>query len=316
MHKDTNQNKATFHDLGIEPKIVEHLDKLKFKIPTPIQFKSIPLALEGKDIVGIAQTGTGKTLAFGIPMIQMVLSNKGMGLVLTPTRELAIQVEDAIHQVGRPYGIRTAVLIGGSSINNQIKALRRRPEIIIATPGRLIDHIQRRTVKLFDVKLFVLDEADRMLDMGFARDIESIIQSIPKKRQTMLFSATMPPNIIKIATRHMHLPFSVEIAPQGATVENVSQEIFIVRGDNKKRLLVKLLAQYPGTILIFTRTKFGAKKLNQHLRGKGVRSAEIHSLRSLAQRREALEGFKSRKYRVLVATDIASRGIEYRLTGH
>jgi ATP-dependent RNA helicase RhlE len=149
-----------------------------------------------------------------------------------------------------------------------------------------------------------------MLDMGFARDIESIIQSIPKKRQTMLFSATMPPNIIKIATRHMHLPFSVEIAPQGATVENVSQEIFIVRGDNKKRLLVKLLAQYPGTILIFTRTKFGAKKLNQHLRGKGVRSAEIHSLRSLAQRREALEGFKSRKYRVLVATDIASRGID------
>jgi len=312
MNKDGKGNKDTFHDLGIAPKIVDHLDRLKFTIPTPIQRKSIPLALEGKDLVGIAQTGTGKTLAFGIPMIQMILNQGGVGLVLAPTRELALQVEKAIYQIGRPYGIKTAVLIGGSSMGNQIRDLRKRPQIIIATPGRLIDHIGRRTAKLFDVKFLVLDEADRMLDMGFARDIESIIKVIPKERQTMLFSATMPPNIIKIATQHMRLPVSVEIAPQGATVENVSQEVFIVRKDNKKMLLVKLLGQYPGTILIFTRTKHGAKKLNHSLRDIGIRSAEIHSNRTLAQRRDALEGFKAGKYRVLVATDIASRGIDVR----
>ncbi|MFC1767267.1 DEAD/DEAH box helicase [Candidatus Margulisiibacteriota bacterium] len=310
MNKNDKENKATFHDLGIAPKIIEHLDRLKFTIPTPIQYKAIPLALEGKDLVGIAQTGTGKTLAFGIPMIQMILEQRGIGLILAPTRELALQVEEALYEVGRPYRIKTSVLIGGSSINTQIRDLKNRPHIIIATPGRLIDHIQRRTVKLFDVKFLVLDEADRMLDMGFARDIDAILKVVPKKRQTMLFSATMPPNIIKIATQHMQLPVSVEIAPHGSTAENIQQEVFIVGGENKRRLLIKLLAQYPGLILIFSRTKHGAKKLNQHLRDRGVNSAEIHSNRTLAQRREALEGFRSGKYRVLVATDIASRGID------
>jgi ATP-dependent RNA helicase RhlE len=305
-----NTSSDGFAGLGIAPSLMHKLAKLNFKNPTPIQKQAIPIAIQGKDIVGIAQTGTGKTLAFGIPMIQRLNQVKGQGLVVLPTRELALQVDEALRQVGASFGLRTAVLIGGASMRPQLNAIRRKPHVIIATPGRLNDHIQQRTLRLDTVRIVVLDEADRMLDMGFAPQIEKIFRELPRDRQTMLFSATMPSKIMQMATRNMKLPIRVEVAPAGTTAERVTQEIFIVPKESKIRLAEKLLQQYLGTTLIFTRTKHGAKRLTQAIRAIGHTAAEIHSNRSLNQRRDALEGFKSGKYRVLVATDIASRGID------
>jgi ATP-dependent RNA helicase RhlE len=300
----------TFYGLGIAPKILELLDRMKFKTPTPIQFKAIPIAIEGKDVIGIAQTGTGKTLAFGIPMIQRLASLPGRGLVLVPTRELALQVDEAIQKLGHALGMRTAVLIGGASILNQIQALRRQPRVIIATPGRLIDHLGQHTIRLDDVQILVLDEADRMLDMGFAPQIDRILQHVPREKQTMLFSATIPEKIVRIAAAHMKLPVSVEIARSGTAAEGIIQELFIIKKEDKSSLLLKLLDQYRGTVLLFSRTKRGASRISRGLRAMRHNAAEIHSDRSLAQRREALEGFKTGKYRILVATDIAARGID------
>ncbi len=303
---------ASFYGLGIAPALLEILERLKFTTPTPIQANAIPAAIEGKDIVGIAQTGTGKTLAFGIPMIQRLSQLKRQGLVVLPTRELALQVEEVLRKVGQTIGLRTAVLIGGASMYPQLQALSRKPHIIIATPGRLLDHMNQRSVRLDGVGILVLDEADRMLDMGFAPQIKKILNALPgpENRQTLVFSATMPPEIMKIAAAHMKLPVRVEIAPAGTTADRVTQELFIVQKDLKVSLLQKLLETYKGATLVFTRTKHEAKKVTRYLRAAGINAAEIHSNRSLAQRREALEGFKSGRYRVLVATDIASRGID------
>lgn len=299
-----------FYGLGIAPKLLEVLEKNKYTTPTPIQQQSIPIAIEGKDVIGIAQTGTGKTLAFGIPMIQRLAQVKGRGLVILPTRELALQVEESFQKIGRVIGLRTVVLIGGASMDRQVHGLRNKPHVIIATPGRLIDHMEQRTVKLDDVKVLVLDEADRMLDMGFAPQIKRILQAVPSDRQTMLFSATMPQEIVKIASGYMKLPVRVEIARQGTTADRVTQELFVVTRDDKTRLLEKILSDYHGSVLVFSRTKHGAKKIVATVRAMGHQAAEIHANRSLAQRREALEGFKTGKYRVLVATDIAARGID------
>ncbi len=301
---------SSFSNLGISPVLLETLKKLNYTTPTPIQEQAIPVAVEGKDIVGIAQTGTGKTLAFGIPMIQRLYEMKGRGLVVLPTRELAIQVDESLSRAGADLGLRTAVLIGGTAMRPQIQAINRDPHIIIATPGRLNDHLSQQTVRLDRIKIVVLDEADRMLDMGFAPQIQKIFHVLPAERQTMLFSATMPPEIMKMATSHMKLPIRVEVAPTGTTAERVTQEIFIIPKEEKIRLVEKLLQQYSGTTLIFTRTKYGAKKLTQFIRDIGHTAAELHSNRSLGQRRDALDGFKSGKYRVLIATDIASRGID------
>ena len=300
---------SSFYNLGIAPNILKILDKLNFKIPTPIQEKTIPIEIEGKDIIGIAQTGTGKTLAFVVPMIQASLSGK-QGLVVLPTRELAYQVNEVFNKIGMSLGIRTVVLIGGESIRYQIQAIRRNPQIVIGTPGRIIDHLQGRTLSLGSVAVLVLDEADRMLDMGFAPQLKQILQAIPRNRQTMLFSATMPQDIVAIAKANMKLPVSVEIAPSGTTVAKVSQELFFVERQNKPRLLEKILNEYRGSVLVFSRTKFGAHKISANIRAMEHTTAEIHSNRSLPQRREALEGFKNGKYRVLVATDIAARGID------
>jgi len=303
-------NEQGFFGLGIAPNLLSMLERMKFASPTPIQHKAIPIAIEGKDVMGIAQTGTGKTIAFAVPMIQRLNNTRGRGLVIVPTRELALQVDEVFQKFSGATGPGTAVLIGGASMNNQVRALRRMPRIIIATPGRLIDHLQQRTVRLDDVKILVLDEADRMLDMGFAPQISKILQSVPKDRQTMLFSATMPPEIMHIASSYMKLPVSVEVARSGTAVEKVVQELYIVQGENKKKLLEKVLQQYHGPVLLFSRTKYNASKIARYLRDLGHSAAEIHSDRSLSQRREALEGFKSGKYRVLVATDIAARGID------
>jgi len=310
MTNNLTQVNPGFYGLGIAPKILDILERIKFKVPTPIQLRAIPLAIEGKDIVGIAQTGTGKTHSFAIPMVQRLVQKKGIGLVLAPTRELAIQIDEAFGEITRVFGMKTACLIGGAPMEPQVQALRRDPRVVIATPGRLIDHMSHWNFIPDSVVMLVLDEADRMLDMGFAPQIEKILRFLPKERQTMLFSATMPKEIMNIAAKHMKLPLSVEIAPSGTTVERVTQELFIVKKESKSQLLKKLLAQYHGSVLLFSRTKHNARKIAKSIRDLGHCASEIHSNRSLSQRREALEGFKSGKYRVLVATDIASRGID------
>lgn len=300
----------SFDGHGISPDILAVLAACNFTKPTPIQHSALPAAIEGKDLIGIAQTGTGKTLAFAIPMIQQLLAKGGNGLVVLPTRELAMQVDETFKKIGGKLGIRTAIFIGGASMNLQRDMIRRKPNVVIATPGRLIDHLERKNITLSGVNILVLDEADRMLDMGFAPQIKKILAVVPKERQTLLFSATMPDGIVSIATQHMKLPLRIEVAKAGTASTNVTQELFIVHRDEKIRLLESLLTEEKGTVLVFSRTKYGAKKINETLRLKKYTCAEIHSNRSLAQRIDALAGFKNGRYRVLVATDIASRGID------
>jgi ATP-dependent RNA helicase RhlE len=306
------QSPDSFFGLGIAPGLLDVLDALKFTKPTPIQGKAIPIAIEGKDIIGIAQTGTGKTLAFGIPMVQRLAAQHGKarGLIVVPTRELAYQVNDTLLKLAPAFKMRTAVLIGGESMYGQVQRLRQSPAILIATPGRLLDHIDQNTVRLDAVNVVVLDEADRMLDMGFLPDIERILKRVPRQRQMMLFSATMPPEILKIAQSHMHLPVRTEIAPSGTTASKVSQELFVVSREMKSKILAELLKQYTGSVLLFVRTRRAAAKVSKLLRTGNHRVAEIHADRSLNQRKDAIRGFKSGEYRVLVATDIAARGID------
>ena len=301
----------SFYGLGIAPGLLSVIDGLKYTVPTPIQHKAIPSGIEGKDIIGIAQTGTGKTLAFGIPMVQRLASQpQGRGLVLVPTRELALQVNEALVQLVPAFKMKTVVIIGGESMHAQVQRLRASPRIIIATPGRLLDHLSQRLIQLNDISILVLDEADRMLDMGFLPQINRILQLLPRERQTMLFSATMPASIVKIASQHMRLPVRTEIAPSGTAAELVSQELFVVRREMKGQLLGELLKKYHGSVLLFVRTRRAARKAAGVLRQMGHAAAEIHADRSLAQRKDALRGFKTGEYRILVATDIAARGID------
>ncbi len=300
----------TFSDLPLDGNIQSAVAKSGITEPTPIQKQSIPAMLDGKDVIGIAQTGTGKTLAFGLPLMQALLKGEGNGLVLAPTRELALQIEESLQKVGRILGLRTAVLIGGASMPRQIDMLRRGPHIVIATPGRLIDHMQEKTIRLSGVTMLVLDEADRMLDMGFMPQIKRILAEVPKDRQTCLFSATLAPEISALAREHMKLPMRIEVAPAGSTADKVSQEFFVIPKMDKLRLLERILADYAGSTIVFTRTKHGAKKITRIVNKQGHNAAEIHGNRSLNQRIEALTGFKNKKYRVLVATDIAARGID------
>jgi ATP-dependent RNA helicase RhlE len=310
MNNTKQKEIASFDGLGIAPKLLEILSDLGYMVPTPIQSQSIPVALERKDMVGIAQTGTGKTLAFGIPMLQLLAIHKGKGLVLLPTRELAMQVDENLKDIGKKIGLRTAVLIGGQPIKKQLASLRRKPHIIIATPGRLVDHAQRKSVNLMDVRVLVLDEADMMLDMGFLPQIRAILKLVSKQRQTMLFSATMPSQIIRIASDYMSMPTRIEVAPAGTSAENVEQEIIVVEKAYKIDYLRDILSKTKGSVLIFMRTKHAVKTLTRKLNNFGFNAAEIHSNRSLGQRREALEGFKIGKYKILIATDIAARGID------
>ncbi|MEI8360856.1 MAG: DEAD/DEAH box helicase [bacterium] len=310
MNKLINEKPESFTDLGVAASILAVLDKNGITMPTPIQHKAIPIALEGNDLIGIAQTGTGKTFAFGLPMIERINLTKGKGLILLPTRELALQVESELDKIGQTLGLRLAVLIGGEGANKQVAALRRNPHIVVATPGRLIDFMKRGLIRLNQVKILVLDEADMMLDMGFLPQVEQILKDVPLDRQTMLFSATMPVAIAKLASKYMKLPVSIEVAPAGTTAERVEQELFVVRRDDKFKQLVTILDKYDGSVLVFTRTKYAAKSLTRQLKGQHFAAAEIHSDRSLQQRKEALQGFKDGKFRVLIATDIAARGID------
>jgi len=309
---------VTFKNLGISEKMLSILDGAGFTIPTPIQSKVIPIGLQGKDIIGIAQTGTGKTLGFSIPMIErLLIDTKGRGLVLLPTRELALQVDETVRKIGGPFGIKTTVLIGGDSMYRQIRDLRNGPDVVIATPGRLIDHLKQGNIKFDRVSVLVLDEADHMFDIGFAPQIHEIMKKMPPVRQTLLFSATMPNEIAKLAMEHMQLPLRIETAPSGTAAEKVDQEIIVVERKSKFNLLVKLLGeQGKGVpVLVFTRTKHAAGDISHDLRNIGITAAEIHSNRTLGQRRQALDGFKKHIYQVLVATDIAARGIDVKDIG-
>ncbi len=302
---------TSFHGLGIAPAIMSILTRAGFVKPTPIQQQSIPVALEGKDVMGIAQTGTGKTLAFGIPLLQHLLSNNdGAGLVIVPTRELATQVAESFDTVARPLGILSATLIGGEPIYKQIRQLSRNPHVLIGTPGRIIDHLDQRTISLSGVSILVLDEADRMLDMGFAPQLKKISEKLTANRQTMLFSATMPDEIVALARNYLKMPVRIEVARAGSTAATITQELFFVPQEAKPQLLGLLLEKYKGSVLVFSRTKFGAKKIALAVRALGHTTSEIHANRSLPQRREALDGFKKGRYRVLIATDIAARGID------
>ena len=227
-----------------------------------------------------------------------------------PTRELALQVDENLRKLGTSLGLRTASLVGGEAMGRQMQSIKRNPHIVIATPGRLIDHLKRGSLRLDDVEILVLDEADRMFDMGFAPQLREIMKRIPKERQTVLFSATMPDAILKLASMHMATPIHIEIAPSWTTVECIDQEVYVVRKEEKYAQLEKLLSQYNGSILVFTRTKHGARALARNLKQTGHRVAEIHSNLSFSQRCEAMAGFKNKKHRILVATDIAARGID------
>jgi ATP-dependent RNA helicase RhlE len=299
-----------FRALALSPRLHDLLDKLNFSTPTPIQAKAIPHLLEGRDFVGIAQTGTGKTLAFVLPIIHRLRDLDGPALILVPTRELALQVDEVFRKVGGAFGLKSAVLIGGAPMAKQIGQLRARPAAIIATPGRLMDHLEQRTASLKHISIAVLDEADRMLDMGFAPAIRKIMAETPEERQTMLFSATMPKAIAEIAADFLVNPVRVEIHRPGTSSELVSQELYVVEHLNKGEMLGSLLEANQGSTLIFARTRHGARKVAKQVMSMGHTAAELHSDRTLAQRKMALQGFKSGNYRILVATDIAARGID------
>jgi len=308
---------TSFAQLPLSRRLVDLLDEQGFTVPTPIQAQAIPVVMSGADLIGIAQTGTGKTLAFGLPFLDRIVTKtaKGRTLILVPTRELALQVEEAIWNLGRAVRLRTAVLIGGAPARQQLSQMRGNPDLIVATPGRLNDFLTNNQIDLRAVDCVVLDEADRMLDMGFAPQIRRILSQVPTDRQTLLFSATMPDEIVKLTREFQRDPQRVEIERAGTTAENITQNLYIVEQDDKPALLEEVLAKGAQSVLVFARTRSRANKVSRYLNGlpdekSQGRAAEIHSDRTLVQRRQALDGFKAGRYRVLVATDIAARGID------
>ncbi|PKM88910.1 MAG: DEAD/DEAH box helicase [Firmicutes bacterium HGW-Firmicutes-12] len=308
-----------FEKLNIIPPILEALKREGYTQPTPIQEQAIPVILAKRDLVGLAQTGTGKTAAFAIPILQILQAEpkevKGKhtikALILTPTRELAIQIGESFTAYGRYLGLRNTVIFGGVSQGAQTDALKAGVDILIATPGRLLDLMNQKYINLRHIKLFVLDEADRMLDMGFSHDVKKIIAHLPEIRQTMLFSATMPPEISKLVGDILKNPIRVAVTPISSTVDAIEQTVYFVEKKDKKHLLVHLLKNKAViSALVFTRTKHGADKLTRDLIRAGVQAEAIHGNKSQTARQRALTKFKNKETRVLVATDIAARGID------
>ena len=324
----------SFENLKIIKPILTALTNEGYTIPTPIQQQAIPLILERKDILGCAQTGTGKTAAFAIPVLQLlseeVNNNKSYGmphkygkgktikaLVITPTRELAVQVSESFSTYGKHTGLKNTVVYGGVSQRIQTDKLRKGVDVLIATPGRLLDLVEQRYINLSQIKILVLDEADRMLDMGFINDIRIIIEKLPVKRQTLFFSATMPAEIVKLAKTILTNPVNIEIAPQSKTVEVIKQAVYFVSRPDKKNLLIHILKdENISSALVFTRTKRGADSVTKFLNDSKIHAAAIHGNKSQGARQQALNNFKSRRTRVLVATDIAARGIDIDSLSH
>ena len=300
-----------FESLGISSAILDTVRSIGFVHPTPIQAAVIPLALEGGDIIGLAETGSGKTAAFCLPLAERLTHGKGLrGLILGPTREIALQTKAFLDIFGRDHQLRTALIIGGVKMGPQFDALRREPDIIVATPGRLCDHLRRGTVRLNKLEELVLDEADHMLDLGFLPQIQEVLEAVPSSRRTMMFSATMPPPIERLANRFMHDPYMIDLRPVGSVAAGIEHRLYLVREDDKKRCLVELLKQVPGSTLIFTRRKLHAEYLARQLQATGLPVDRIHSDRTQAQRVQALRGFREDRFRILVATDVAARGID------
>lgn len=299
----------------IDP-IKKALSELNYIEPTPIQAQAIPIALKGKDIMGCAQTGTGKTAAFSLPMIQRLINNHGLthdiqALILTPTRELAIQIDESLQEYTKYTDIKHTVIFGGVKQGAQVQKLKKGIDILVATPGRLLDLINQGYISLDAIKIFVLDEADRMLDMGFIHDIKRVIKLLPQKRQSLFFSATMPDNIVELSRTILYKPLKVEVSPVSSTAETIDQYLYYTNKSLKKSLLVHILKNPDmEQVLLFSRTKHGANRIARDLSKKNIASAPIHGDRSQNQRQKALQDFKEGKIRVLVATDIAARGID------
>ena len=305
-----------FSDLGLLPSLVRAVTDAGYTDPTPIQVEAIPPVLAGRDVVGCARTGTGKTAAFALPILQRIDAMAGddpklRALILTPTRELAAQIEDSFSKYGKHMELWTTVIFGGVGQGPQEKEIRRGIDILVATPGRLLDLMQQRIVNLADIQIFVLDEADRMLDMGFLPDVRRVVKALPVKRQTLFFSATMPPEIRSLADSLLTDPISIAVSPVSSAAEKVSQQVCFVDKDAKRNLLLHVL-KAPGVerALVFSRTKHGANRVAEHLHKSGVTAAAIHGNKSQGARTRALDGFKSGELSVLVATDIAARGID------
>ena len=310
---------TSFHTLGLSEPLLRDLTAAGLLVPTPIQAQAIPPALEGRDVIGCAQTGTGKTAAFVVPMIErLAVLPKGQpqALILAPTRELALQIFDSIEKLGRSHCISATVIVGGSDMQAQIRGLRQRPDILVATPGRLLDHMWNGTVNLAPMKILVLDEADRMLDMGFAPQINQILDALPVERQTLLFSATLPTDVTRLVQASLNSAVHVMATPSSTTADGVTQALHHTTSHEKTNLLVALLGSERGTVLVFARTKSRVDRLGQTLEQAGHRVAVIHGDRSLPQRLRALDGFKRGQVRILVATDIAARGIDVANIGH
>ena len=310
----------SFNELQLIEPVLQALSKEGYTHPTPIQQKSIPVILQKRDLLGCAQTGTGKTAAFVIPILQLMYQqmqetgkaqHRINALILTPTRELAIQIGESIQAYGHYLPLRHQVIFGGVSQHSQVQAIRRGVDILVATPGRLLDLMQQGHISLRDIQYFILDEADRMLDMGFVHDVKRIIAKLPAKRQTLFFSATMPPEIQQLAKVLLNNPEKVEITPPASTVDLIQQSLYHVDKQNKQSLLIHLLQDKSiETVLIFTQMKHSADKLARVLNNAGIRTEAIHGNKSQNARQSALANFKNRQTRVLVATDIAARGID------
>lgn len=308
-----------FSELNIIQPILKAIEEKGYTTPTPIQEQAIPQLLAGHDVLGCAQTGTGKTAAFSIPILQKLANRekevgkrKIKSLILTPTRELAIQIGDSLKDYGHHLDIRSTVIFGGVNQNKQTNALAAGIDILVATPGRLLDLIMQGFIKLNAVDFFVLDEADRMLDMGFINDVNKIIKALPDERQNLFFSATMAPEILKLAGTILRDPVRVEVTPVSSTAEKIDQSIYFVDKGNKNNLLVDVLNEqsHAETVLVFSRTKHGCDKIVRHLTKHGIKSDAIHGNKSQNNRQRALSNFKDKTIRVLVATDIAARGID------
>ncbi len=309
----------TFSEFPLSSALQEKLAQNQFVNPTPVQVGAIPPALAGKDVLGTAQTGTGKTLAFLIPILERLDAKAPacvQSVILVPTRELAMQVMETFTKIRPKSGIQAALVVGGLSENPQLQAIRRGAQLIVATPGRLQDFLQRRLVRLDKVRILVLDEADRMLDMGFQPAIKAVVDQLPTERQTLFFSATIESSVAPLIARYLKNPVRIEIGSSGRPVSSVKLQMFEVATDQKLGLLRNLLTREEGTFLVFARTKHGTEKLAKKLTQAGIEAGRIHGDRSQAQRTAALQGFQQGRYRVLVATDVAARGIHVHGIAH
>ena len=300
-----------FLSLELEDSLIESLAKINFKTPTPIQSKAIPIALEGKDILGTAQTGTGKTGAFGIPLVNFLLkTKKDTALVMTPTRELATQVMQTMNNLVGKGNIRTALLIGGDSMQKQQKQMRRNPRLIVGTPGRINDHLKRKTLRLNNTTFLVLDESDRMLDMGFTPQINQVLETVPKKHQTLLFSATLPNDILKLAKKYLNQPVRISVGSTSTPIEKIKQEILRVNDGDKYNQLIKEIYTRQGSILIFVKTRRNAEKMVKRLKYDDHDAEAIHGNLRQSKRDRVIKAFRNNHFRILVGTDVASRGLD------